>query len=68
MSVANIRIQRSVETVANATELATRVIKELTGKDISDSLNNNPLTLDGLRALIVSRIQYNAEKMTATQL
>lgn len=64
MSIDNLRIRETVDTVATMTELSTRVIKSMVSNDIANSINNNPLTLDALKGLVISRIQYNVSKMT----
>jgi len=56
-------MQQSVVTIANTAELSARVIREFSGNDIANSLNNNPLTFDALRGLVISRIQHNLSKM-----
>lgn len=67
MNVHTIRTQQTVVTLANATELSARVIKDFSTNDIASSLNNNPLTYDALRGLILSRIQHNISKMQPAQ-
>ena len=67
MNVQNIRVHQSMITLANTTELAVRVIRDIAGNDISNSINGNSLTSDALRALIVSRIQRNTTRMSPTK-
>lgn len=62
MSVANQRIQRSIVTVSNSTELAARIVRELAGSDIANSIGNNSLTYGALCAMIKARIRHNLSK------
>lgn len=43
--------------LANASELAAHVIKNISGNDISNSLNGSTVTLSTLRSLAMARFQ-----------
>jgi hypothetical protein len=47
----------SIVPLANASELAAQVIKNISGNDISNSLNGSPITLATLRSLALARFQ-----------
>ena len=51
------KLQRSTATLANATELATRVILEIAGNDISNSISGEPATMEVLNNIVLGRIQ-----------
>ena len=47
----------SVVTLSCATELVARVVSEVMGNDVGDSINNVPVTLAATSDLAVSRFQ-----------
>lgn len=64
MNPKNIRLHESTITLANTTELAVRVISDIAGNEISNTISGDSLTSDALRAMIISRIAHNASKMS----
>jgi hypothetical protein len=54
----NIMKQSASElTLSNAVELASSVIKDIAGNDISNSLNGTSITKDLIQTLVLQRIQ-----------
>ena len=49
------RIKISVTTLANAVELVAHTITNIAGNDISNSINNNKITMQAIRALATAR-------------
>lgn len=63
MSIETERARVSAVTLGNSVDLISRVVKELAGNDISSSLNDTSLTLEGIRCLVVSRMRINLSKL-----
>lgn len=53
------RARKSAVSLANASELAARIIAHVAGNDVSDSLNGSRITQTTLRALAQSRFKRN---------
>lgn len=53
------RTRVSAVTLANATDLATRIVKNLAGNEVASSIDNNRLTSEAVRCLIISRMGHN---------
>lgn len=51
--------EKSIATLGNACELAARVIVEVAGNDISNSINGTNLTLDLVSKTALARFQKN---------
>lgn len=66
MSLQVERTRVSAVTLANATDLATRIVKNLAGKEVASSIDNNRLTSDAVRCLVVSRLNRNLSLMKPT--
>ncbi len=49
----------TVTVLANAVELVSRVIKEIAGNDISDTINNQTLTLGEMNQIALAKFQSN---------
>lgn len=52
-----IQTKASAITVGNAAELVANVITEIAGNDISNTVNNSPVTRDMVRSLVIVRLQ-----------
>jgi hypothetical protein len=59
-----IHSKNTVITVANATALAAGIIKELSGKEIANTLNGAVVSKAGFEDLIASRIHANFSTFT----
>jgi hypothetical protein len=59
------RSKETVLSVANAIALATGVVHELVGKNVSDTINNNAATRTVLASMMASRIHSNFSKHTS---
>lgn len=46
-------------TVANVIELVSAVVHEVAGNEISNQLNNSPLTREAVGQLVMARINQN---------
>lgn len=46
LSTSEARLATSLMTLSNANELSARIIREVSGNDIADSLNGNRVTYD----------------------
>lgn len=55
------RMDQSLLVLSNATELAVVVVSEITGNDISDSLNGARLSMDTIRTLAQPRFKQILE-------
>lgn len=53
------KAQKSIVTLANASELAAQIIIHIAGNDISDNLGGSTLTLNMLRSIAQARFQSN---------
>jgi FixJ family two-component response regulator len=67
MSIEIERARASVVTLGNAADLATRIVKDLAGGDIAQSINKSALTSEAVRCLVVSRMQRNISKLKPTE-
>jgi hypothetical protein len=53
------KTQKSIMTLANASELSAQIIIHIAGNDISDSLSGSVVTLNMLRNIAQARFQSN---------
>lgn len=53
------KTQKSIVTLANASELSAQIIIHIAGNDISDSLSGSVVTLNTLRNIAQARFQSN---------
>ena len=53
------KAQKSIVTLANASELSSQIIIHIAGNDISDSLSGSIVTLNMLRSITQARFQSN---------
>lgn len=51
------RVQRSMITLGNASEIIVHVIKSIAGNDISNSINGSKITSETLQTLTMARIR-----------
>lgn len=51
------KLERSAATLTNAAELVSRVILEIAGNDISNTIQGQPATMEVLTNIALSRIQ-----------
>ena len=51
------KLERSAATLTNAAELVSRVILEIAGNDISNTIPGQPATMEVLTNIALSRIQ-----------
>ena len=56
------RVEKSLVALANATELASSIITEIAGNDISNSINGSTITRNAARTLIQSRFKQALER------
>lgn len=61
-SLTSLRREKSLMTLANANELAGRIIKQVAGNDISNSFNGSPLTSDLVCTIVQRRFQTALDK------
>lgn len=54
----------TVETLANAVELTKAILREVVGNEISDSINNMPLTDSIYNTLIVTELRKSLSQTT----
>jgi hypothetical protein len=54
-----LRVINNATVLSNAVELVTRIIKDISGNDISTSINNNTLTSEAIASLVTQRISNN---------
>lgn len=54
--------KRSLLTLGAGTDLAAKVIKNISGNDISNSINGEIVTLNDLRTLVQSRLKQKLDK------
>lgn len=59
------RSSRSLVTLANVNELATRVISSVVGNDIADTINNASLTSGVICTIVQNRLKSQLEKPAA---
>lgn len=67
MDVTTERVLSSAITIANAADLTTRIVQDLSGGEIASTLNNSQLTSDAIRGLAISRMQQNLTKLKSTE-
>ena len=56
-SLSSLRREKSLMTLANANELASRIIRQIAGNDISNTIQGQPATMEVLTNIALSRIQ-----------
>lgn len=62
------RVMSSSITLANATDLTTRVVMGVAGDEVAASIEGCKLTQSALRGLVLARMQSNLTKMKPTSL
>ena len=55
------RQKRSVIVLANAAEITSSIIRDIAGNDISNSINNSPITRDVIQMLTMQRVVKKLE-------
>lgn len=61
-TLTELRKQRSLVTLANANELASRIIRQVVGNDIASSFNGSPLTSSLICTIVQHRFQTALDK------
>lgn len=59
------RVNRSIVTLSNVNELAVRVLRNVVGNDIADTLNGSPLTNALICSIVQSRTKTVLERRLA---
>lgn len=57
--------KQTVQTIANATALATAVVNQIAGNEVANTLNGSPVNKAALDELIGSRIHANFSNYTS---
>ena len=60
------RIRESSIPLANGVELVANIITEIAGNDISNSINNDNITLQKIRCLAASRFELKLGEQNVT--
>jgi hypothetical protein len=63
MNIQQERTFKSLITLSNLVEVATRVITEIAGNDISNAINGNLLTTGAFKALIISETRVHLNEL-----
>lgn len=56
-------LERSLITLSNAVELVTNVTREIAGNNVASTLNNESITLDSIRMIILKRIEFKLKEV-----
>lgn len=66
-TLSQLRQTKSITVLANANELVTRVIQEVVGNDVSDSINGSALTNDVVCSIVQHRYKASLEQSQFTK-